>query len=178
MRQPLPQDHPLRRLFSGTVQHVLYADVGLCDPQIVEYLSELLSSFIHTNDLYPFHDASGNRLENFAEAVAHAELEPGTPAKERQRIIHRHIGDFTLFWTGLFPEGLRKLPAGLGSARLADYLDQGKRSYSIASELTREDDEPPAAVLRRLSDRFEVCVYGLYRCRGEWEALGERFLPG
>ncbi len=178
MRQPLAPDHPLRRLFSGTVQQVLYADMGMCDPQIAEYLSDLLSSFIHMDDVYPFHNAAGVRLENLADIVAEAALPPDTPDSMRQRIIHRHIGDVTLFWTGVFPEGLRRVRTTPGEGLFHDYLEQGKRSYSIASELTHDDESPPATVLRRLSDRFEYCVYGLHRCRLEWDALRHRAAQG
>ena len=36
MMQPLKPDHPLRRLFSGTVQHALFVDVGICDTQLAD----------------------------------------------------------------------------------------------------------------------------------------------
>jgi hypothetical protein len=178
MRDPLPKDHPLRRLFSGTVHQVLYVDVGICDPQIADYLEELLASLIHVDDFYPFKDASGKRLRNLAETVAEAQLPEHVSRRQRERAIHRHIGDFALFWAGVFPEGLRRLThAGLG-ARISDYVDQGRRSYAIASDLTTlPDDRPPAGVLRRLSERFEYCVYGLNLCRKEWDTLGESFGP-
>lgn len=174
MRQSLDQDHPLRRMFSGTVQHVLYADVGMCDPQIADYLAQLLSSFIHTDDIYPFKDANGRRLEDLAEIATSAELKPSASRLDRERLVHQHIGDFALFWTGLFPEGVRRLRAPHGGPRLSDYMEQGKRSYFIVSRLSDENGEPPAAVFRRLSDSFEYCAYGLNRCRHEWEHLRER----
>jgi len=174
MLQPLRHDHPLRQMFSGTVQHALYVDMGLCDPQLADYLTDLLSSLIHMDDIYPFHDATGRRLLSLAEWITDAQIEPGVSPKQRERIIHRHIGDFSLFWTGLFPEGLRKLAhVGLGDA-IDDFFRQGKRSYYIAAELTRDDDEPPADMLQRLSERFEYCVLGLNLCRKEWAGR----LPG
>jgi hypothetical protein len=176
MIEPLRPEHPLRRLFSGTVQHVLYVDIGICDPQIAEYLSELLSSLIHVNDLYPFHDASGKRLRDLAEWVTDAELEENVSPAARQRIIHKHIGDFSLFWTGVFPEGLRRLHRYGSGDRLTEFLRQGKQSYSIASELTSADDQPPARVLQRLSDTFEYCAYGLNLARKEW-TTSEKIKP-
>ncbi len=176
MLEPLRLDHPLRRLFTGTVQHVFYVDIGMCDPQIAEYLTEMLSSLIHVNDIYPFRDASGRRLQDLAEWVTEAELQKKVSPTVRQRMIHKHIGDFSLFWTGIFPEGLRRLRhMGVGD-QLSDFLRQGKQSYSIASELTNPDDQPPAGVLQRLSERFEYCVYGLNLCRREWDSMGESFL--
>lgn len=170
----LQPDHPLRRLFSGTVQHVFYVDIGMCDPQIADYLTDLLSSLVHMDDIFPFHDACGRRLENLADWINDTQLDPSLPGETRQRTIHRHIGDFSLFWSGVFPEGLRQLTGPGPGDRLNLVLQQGKRSYSIASELTRSNEQPPASVLRRLSERFEYCVYGLNLCRNEWIALRER----
>lgn len=173
----LPNDHPLRRLFAGTVQHVFYADIGMCDPQIADYLIELLSHLIHMDDLYPFRDAKGRRLQNLAEMVAESHFEGRVPPRVRERTVHRHIGDFALFWTGLFPEALGRLRRFGRGEGLDTYLEMGKRSYAIASGLTRPEDEPPAGVLQRLSDRFEFCVYGLHLCREEWGTLGEPLPP-
>jgi hypothetical protein len=172
--ESLPESHPLRRLFAGTVQQVFYAEIGMCDPQIADYVVDLLSSLVHADDFFPFHRADGTRLKNLAEWTAEAELPSDVSQRQRDRLVHRHIGDFTLFWSGLFPEGLRRLRhAGVGE-RLNDYLGQGKRSYAIASELTRPADDPPAGVLQRLSERFEYCVYGLNLCRKEWQVLGDQ----
>ena len=56
------------------------------------------------------------------------------PATGRtRREYHRHIGDFTLFWTGVYPEMLRRLQSLLSKDRFVDYCEQGKRSYYIAS---------------------------------------------
>jgi hypothetical protein len=178
MISSLPNEHPLRRLFSGTVHHVLYVDMGLCDPEIAEYLTDLLSQFIHVDDFYPFKDAAGRRLEDLAAVLTEAHLGKSVSRTERERILHRHIGDFALFWTGLFPEGLRRMkPLGFGD-RLSGYMAQGKRSYAIASELTEPQDQPPPAVLRRLSDHFEFCVHGLNLCRQEWLTLQRQYRSG
>ncbi len=178
MKQSLPPENPLRRLFAATVEHVLYVDVGMSDPQIADYLTNLLSGFVHVDDLFPFHDAAGRPLEDLAEIVADSRLDQPVPPNRRQRIIHRHIGDFALFWTGLYPEGLRRMRRRAAGDRLAHYLQQGKRSYALASQLTLDpDDEPPAPVLQRLSDHFEFCVYGLNLCRKEWDALRAQAKP-
>ena len=47
------------------------------------------------------------------------------------------------------------------------YQQQGKRSYYLASTLSDRNDQ--GYVLRRLSDQFELCAFGLSRVRREWE---------
>ena len=92
-------------------------------------------------------------------------------------IVHKHIGDYTLFWSGVYPENLKALKAAPRRDHLVDYLRQGKRSYAIASDLSTDKADPPAAVLRRLSDNFEFCVYGLGLVRKSWERLAPQSFP-
>jgi len=163
--------HPLRRLFAGLVEHVFYADLGLCDPNITDYLVNLLTDFIHVDRIFALRDARGRRLEEVAEMVTDAFLGPDVTGPRRDRLVHKHIGDYTLFWTGVYPEALRFLRHRTRKDHLIDYLQQGKRSYAIAGELSGREDEPPGSVLMRLSENFEFCVYGLGQVRKGWERL-------
>lgn len=171
MMLPVPESHPLRRLFTGLVEHAFYADMGLCDPDITGYLSALLVEFVHMDRIFSLCDAAGRRIEELADMATETTLTPALPSSDRNRLVHKHIGDFTLFWTGVYPEGLRHLRSPMRQDHLVDYLRQGKRSYAIASDLSNRDSEPPAAVLRRLSDQFEFCVFGLGLVRKGWEQL-------
>jgi hypothetical protein len=92
------------------------------------------------------------------------------PAEGRtRREYHRHIGDFTLFWTGVFPEALNRMRSAMCKDHFIDYCAQGKRSYYIASTFEEEPYQEEAPVLRRLSEEFELCAYGLNQVRREWE---------
>ena len=166
MSFPQP-DHPLRRLFSGLTEHTFMAALGVADPNLTDYLSLLLSRFLHFDAIYRLRNTAGRRLEEVAEMVIEAEGLP--PEGRTRREVHRHIGDFTLFWTGVYPEALRRLRSAATRDHFIDYCAQGKRSYYIASTF----DEPPyrdeAPVLRRLSEEFELCAYGLSQVRREWE---------
>src|SRR5262249_9132072 len=99
------------------------------------------------------------------------EAEALPPEGRTAREVHRHIGDFTLFWTGVYPEMLRKLRSALTRDSFIDYCEQGKRSYYIASRSEGEPYREEAPVLRRLSSEFELCAYGLSQVRREWERL-------
>jgi hypothetical protein len=87
-----------------------------------------------------------------------------------RRDVHRHIGDVTLFWTGVYPESLPKLRAVEKKDFFVDYCAQGKRAYYIASTIeTDRNEDTPNDVLQRLSFQFELCAYGLGEVRREWE---------
>ena len=79
------------------------------------------------------------------------------------------MGDFTLFWTGVFPEGVGRLAAVSGGDALLDWKEEGKRAYYLASVEGAGEVEAP--VFRRLSAEFELCAFGLSRVRKEWESL-------
>ncbi len=166
MWSPKPE-HPLRRLFAGLTEQTFIHTLGLADPRLTDYLSDMLSRFIHMDALYRLHNTKGKRLEEVAEMMIEAEEMPAEGRTRRE--VHRHIGDFTLFWTGVFPETLSKLRSVLSKDHFIDYCEQGKRSYYIASTFEDEPYREEAPVLRRLSEEFELCAYGLGQVRREWE---------
>jgi hypothetical protein len=160
-------DHPLRRLFAGTAEQTFFDSLGIGDPRLIDYLSVLLTRFLHMDALYRIRNVQGRRLEEVADMMLEAEAVPTTGRTRRE--IYRHIGDFTLFWTGVFPESLQRLRSVMRKDHFIDYCEQGKRSYYIASTFEEEPYREEAPVLRRLSDEFEICAYGLNQVRKEWE---------
>lgn len=163
----LQADHPLRKLLDGSVQQVFHADLGICDPRLTDYLVDLLIEFIHVDRIFRLQNVDGQKIREVSRMEADAQLPEGVSGTHRTCIVNRYIGDFTLFWAGLYPEALR--PRLAGSDRLREYLLQGKRSYEIASTLTQPDARPPADLLRRLSREFEACVHGLQCVRCAWQ---------
>jgi hypothetical protein len=165
MWSPAP-DHPLRRLFAGLTEHTFVTTLGVADPRLTDYLSDLLSRFIHIDALYRLRNLRGKRLEEVAAMMIEAEALPAGPT---QREVHRHIGDFTLFWTGVYPEALQRLRSAIRMDHFIDYCTQGKRSYLIASTFEADEYREQVPVLRRLSEDFELCAYGLNQVRRQWE---------
>ena len=98
----------LRRYFSGLAEYAFNTRLGLADPPLVEYLSQLLSRFLRTDTIYSVRNLSGRRLDAVADMLAEANARIG----EAKRQVHRHIGDFTLFWTGVYPEVLAHMKRG------------------------------------------------------------------
>ncbi len=177
MTGPVSENHPLRRLFAGLVENVLYADLGMCEPAVASYLAGLLTEFVHLDRIHVLRSRQGRPLEDVAEMLADAYLGPDMKGVRRDRIVHKHIGDYTLFWSGVYPETLRRLGSLTREDRLRAYLEQGKRSYAIASELSGKQTNPPAVVFRRLSENFESCVAGLGLVRRSWEQTRPRPFP-
>ncbi|VTS02824.1 hypothetical protein [Tuwongella immobilis] len=167
--KPIPLDHPLRRLFSGWTEHAFLVHLGVADPPLIDYLSDLLTRFIHMDSLYRRVDRGKHPAEQILGMLDEANALPA--GGRTQREVYRHIGDFTLFWTGLFPEAVAQSRSRLTRDLFVSYCQSGKKSYEIASHYVDETCEAESGVLRRLSEQFEVCAYGLSQIRQEWDQL-------
>ena len=49
------------------------------------------------------------------------EAEALPPEGRTRREIYRHIGDFTLFWTGVYPEALKRRRSAMTRDQFLDY---------------------------------------------------------
>jgi hypothetical protein len=168
MTRILSGEDPLKKLFSALTEHTFQVDLGVADPPLIDYLSDLLVRFSRVDVIFGVRDVVGRRLVEVADMLLEAEQRTDRPRRE----VHRHIGDFTLFWVGVYPEALERLRSSERKDSLLDYCEQGKRAYYIASTFIDEDDyREQAPLLRRLSDQFELCSVGLNRVRKEWQRL-------
>src|SRR5438105_14231005 len=157
----------LRRFFAGLTEYAFGTRLGMADPALVEYLGDLLTRFVRTDAVFNVRNLRGRRLDAIAEMLVEANARIGQTRRE----VHRHIGDFTLFWTGVYPEALKKLRSIFSRDHFIYYCRQGKRSYYIASTFEDDPYREEAPVLRRLSEEFELCAYGLTQVRREWERI-------
>ncbi len=165
-------DHPIRQTFADALNVTLDRKLGVPDAEpMVDYLSEMLVRFIHLDGVYSVRDAHGRRVTSVTEMVAEGDVRLNAVSFERERDVHRHIGDFLLFWSGMFPEFLRHLKAPMGKDALLDPIRQGQMSYYVVStfDYGRYADEAPT--FRRLSEEFEACRLGLSLMRDTFEGL-------
>ena len=157
----------LRRLFSALTEHAFQVELGVADPPLTDYLVDMLVRFTRSADIFRFRDAEGRRLMEVVDMLEEAQLRQSRP----QRDLHRHIGDYTLFWTGVYPEALPRLQSCSQKDHLINFEAQGRESYLIASRFEEEPFEEEAPVLKRISKDFELCRAGLNRVREEWDRL-------
>lgn len=148
----VPEDHPLvgllRRLTLGC-----FWSTGVRDEELAGYVAGVLVDFVRIERLFKLTDAEGRRLEYLFEMAQAAEA---SGELERRR-VYKHIGDYSLFMAGLFPEYLERARRPVSPSY---YISQGKGSYARVAEL--DPLEPASALFRKLADRFEACVAGLH----------------
>jgi hypothetical protein len=139
--------------------------LGVVDTQIVDYVSQLLVRFTRIECLERVRQIDGRPATEVVTMVKEAEQRVG----EARREVHRHIGDYTLFWSGVYPESLRKMQGQDTQDQFVNYCAQGKRAYKIASTIKADARATSAELLERMSEQFEMCAYGLREIRREWE---------
>ena len=148
----IPSDHPIRVLFHQLTERG-FGQSNLHDRDTIQYVTNLLTDFVHVENMYRIKDDSGRRIEYLFEILAQASAEM-SPAVRRD--YYKHLGDLTLFNLGLFPESLTY---GHRTVSPDYYAETGRRSYTIVADM--DSATRSTVVYRKLSDQFERCVVGL-----------------
>ena|SRR5688572_19551964 len=152
--------HPLTDLLE-TLTERNFNKVGLREPTLPHYAAGVLLDFIHVDRLYKIRNARGERLEDVGEMLLEGDLRHRANSLERERSVRKHIGDFTLFYTGMFPENIRSRRTWWRLDRWLDWIETGKESYRIVGAFDMGPYAGEAPLYRRLADSFDFMVVGL-----------------
>ncbi len=147
----IPDNHPAKKFFRALADRAL-TQSSLADRDLHRYLSDLLLEFMAVESLYKIRDEDGARVEYLFDMLRLASDAPRT----QKKVHYKHIGDYSLFILGMFPESLTR---GKRAISPSYYADTGRRSYWAASELER--DQASTVVYRKLADKFAPCVTSL-----------------
>lgn len=174
MGTPIPARHPLRQLFGALTEKSFTEHLGWPDLNVTSYVSNLLVDFTRTDQLYKIRNRQDKPVDTVMDLLFESETMLEAQSLDRERDVHQHIGDFTLFMAGLFPEYLRRLKTASAIYHkdfLVDYVKTGKRSYGIVAQMADKPlpNEPP--LFRKLSENFELCVTGLNFVRSELDRM-------
>ena len=169
----IPESHPLQQLFLELVSRNFAQGVGLHNQEVSEYVAALLTEFCEIEQLYKIRNAAGRALNDAGEMLLESDPVYGdAPSFDRERQVRKHIGDYTLFFTGMFPESINHFR--LRRNRLENFVDwmkAGKESYYIVSKFDCFEYTNVAPLFASLSSHFEQCVYGLNRVKGHLQEM-------
>ncbi len=169
----IPESHPLQQLFLEMVSRNFSGGVGLRNQEVSEYVASLLTEFCEVEQLYKIRNAASRPLDDVGEMLLESNPIYGeAPSFDRERQVRKHIGDYTLFFTGMFPESINRLR--LRRQRLENFVDfmkAGKESYYIVSKFEFFEYAKVAPLFARLSQEFERCVYGLNLVKNELQEM-------
>jgi len=159
----IPDGHPLQQLFLELVKLHFANELGLRDPDLSNYVANMLTDFCEVENLFKVRNLNGRPLEDVGEMLLEADPVFGpAPSFDRERQVRKHIGDYTLFFSGMFPESINRFR--LRRQRLENFIDfmkAGKESYYIVSKFEQFEYAKVAPLFAKLSDNFEQCVFGL-----------------
>jgi hypothetical protein len=140
----------LYQFFRRQLQHG-FGEQGLAEPATVDYVSDVLTRFAHTRALYLIQDAEGAPIETVAGLLTEWHRSQGwddaAPDRAREALVVRHLGEFTLFMSGLFRDRLRS------RGQLAYYISQGRGAFWRCA--SNEHNPHQAQVFRRLYGNFD-----------------------
>jgi hypothetical protein len=94
------------------------------------------------------------------------------PSFDRERQVRKHIGDYTLFFTGMFPESINHFRLRRHRLEnLIDWVKAGKESYYIVSKFEDFEYAKVAPLFACLAKNFEACVYSLNMVKNELQDM-------
>jgi len=153
------------RFFRGVTEYAFHARLGVIDPPLVDYVALLLVRFLRTDGPRPLPVAGAAETVDVARMLVAAAAHD-LPDEAREE--YRHVGDVTLFWSGLYPEALGRPVREGRHGQFDAYREAGKRAYWIASTLEPADATDERELLERLSHDYDLCVEGLAEVRRVW----------
>lgn len=140
---------PLRDFFHRLAERA-FAELGLFDADIVNYLAGMLANFAHADSLYRLQTAGGHRVDNLVDMLHPAVPDDTRPAPlMRQREMRKYVGDYTLFMSGLFRSHVEQ------RGTLDLYLKTGQHCYRKVSELDLALYRTRFLMFEQLSRKFE-----------------------
>lgn len=162
----LDKNHPLRLMFHDIVHRAVLSELpGGTHDDVENYVTNLLVRFSSTQQVFAIRDSAGRPISSIYEMLAEADVLLNADSFDRERQVHKHIGDYILFWTGINPTFLRRLRLDDGRNLYCDYTRQGKESYHVVSTFDRSPYADEAPVFRQLSERFEALTHALGHVR-------------
>jgi|SRR5438477_6650052 len=146
------------------VRHV-FDRSGIRERDVADYVAEVLAEYSRTEQLECKVKGQPKSLDYFFEMLAALQ----TADDVTSFYIRAHIGNYSLFFSGIFPDRIRFRAEFRGFPDLRYYEALGKSSYRVASDhrLARKYDL--ARVFDVLAERFEVTRMAL-------NDLGERLI--
>ena len=169
----LSESHHLQQLFIELVGRHYAEEIGIRDPQVVNYVAQLLTEFCDAEQLFKIRSEAGRPLSDVGEMLVESNPVFGpAPSFDRERQVRKHIGDYTLFFTGMFPESINAFRLRRNRVEnFVDWMKAGKESYYIVSKFEFFEYAKVAPLFAVLASNFEQCVYGLNMVKNDLQEM-------
>src|ERR1051326_5979299 len=140
-----------RFYFYILVRHV-FRQSDLQDRAVADYVAEVLSEFSRTERSRCVVPGQSNPLDYFFEMLAALE----TADDRTSFFIRVHIGNHSLFLSGVFPDRIRFRAEARGFPDLKYYENVGRAHYRAASDHRLAQKYEVAKIYNTLAERFQA----------------------
>lgn len=154
--------------FYVLVRHVL-TRAGVNDRRVADYVAEVLTEFARAEQLRCVVPGQPNALDYFFEMLAALRT-----ADDRTSFqIRVHLGNYSLFLSGVFPERIRFRAERKGFPDLNYYEALGRSQYGIASDHRLARRYQLSGILSTLAEQFQTTRRALNELSERLFALGD-----
>jgi hypothetical protein len=161
-----------RFYFYVLVRHVLKRS-DLNDRAVADYVAEVLAAFSESARSKCILPGQSNPLDYFFEMATALQS-----ADDRTSFLLRaHIGDYSLFLSGVFPDRIRFRAEVRGFPDLKYYEELGRTHYRIAGEHRLAERYQISGILRTLSERFQTTRCALNDMADRLFSIGDPNYP-
>lgn len=142
---------------------------GIQDRAVADYVAEVLTQFSRTERLGCMVPGQAAPLDYFFEMLAALQT-----ADERTSFLIRvHIGNHSLFLSGVFPARIQYRAERRGFPDLKYYEGLGRMHYRVASEHRLAQRYEVAGIFDTLSERFETTRLALNDIADRFFSIGD-----
>ena len=142
---------------------------GITDRAVADYVAELLAEFARTERARCVVPGQPNPLDYFFEMLAALQ----TADDHTKFHLQVHIGNHSLFLSGVFPERIRSRAERKGFPDLRYYESLGRSQFRAASDHRLAQRFNLAAIFDTLSERFETTRRALNDDTERLSSLGD-----
>jgi len=138
------------RFFRGLTEYAFHARLGVVDPLLVDYVALLLVRHLRLDRVAAVPGVGGEEPPEVTKMLVVAQRHASA---DEAREEYRRIGDCTLFWSGVYPEAVRRFERPGRPENLIGYREAGRRAYWLAASLVAGRSSPASRSPRKPGSR-------------------------
>jgi len=125
---------------------------GLAEREVADYVAEVLAEFSQTHRTQMRVSAQGKPMDYFVDMLAALK----TADDLTSFFIRAHMGNYSLFLSGVFPDRIRMRSERKGAPDIRYYEEIGRSSFRAASDHRLAYKYDVAEIFNTLSERFQT----------------------
>ena len=150
---------PSASLFYYVMLRRLLLELGVDDRAVTDYCAAMVLAFGRGNRAFRTFEHDENEYAYLVDLVDEA----GRAEGERQFQVHVHLGNFSLWLSGIFPDYIAARATRKGGPALPYYEALGRSGYLLASDTRLAQSYGLGDILRKAGNHFPVLRMALNR---------------